>query len=380
VTARLLVLDNSGSMPGKSRPPRARAAARHAISTLGKGSYVIVATFGSEARVVKDRFVFTDYDRQVLVDAVEGVVMNAHHTDVRPLEGLIEEVRSALAKHFSAQGFHLPVEVFTDGRPAPGDGRHQTFDTLLGHRTIKTNLGDGLFVIRVSFEGFPSKQTASHEPAGVKNTPAQTQGLRTPAVDSRGRSPRTVVSARPSGVYAGIGIALVLSLLLFGVRYRLKLLADPGPVQRPEVPAADLPKVLLVTELEEIDGRTRVLREGESIPIAPDAPVTFGTEASFTYPVLPLPDVTSKEVFRITPGRDGTLRLHATGGVLCDGLPVPRRGIQRRPDQRLRVQLGSRVWLLAQSNQGSESVAVDGLFARIAAGPGLQHRAAAPQG
>ena len=198
--------------------------------------------------------------------------MNAQHTDVAVLEGFIEGVHSGLAKHFAGRGLHTTIEVLIDGQPARWrmDGPvllSQTLDTLLGERTTKPDLGDASFLIRISFE-----QASPDGRAGEPNQPLEMHDppSRTAEVTKPGRT--TASAVRPRWwVYAGMMITLLLGLLLVGVRCRLKLMSLPDTQHQPDAPAVDLPKALLVTQLEELDSKPKEHKRGEPISVAPGA-------------------------------------------------------------------------------------------------------------
>ena len=190
----IVAIDGSGSMlEGRTLSPRAKAAGRHAVAEVERCTYVVIALFGSEARVVTDRFACSPHDRQVLLDAIENVPMNASRTDVRVLEGLLTQIRHAVTERYATRGFRMEVQILTDGEPDPVDRTdRQTFDVIVEQHTTRAELGGSLLLLGLEFgHAAPRRGTAF---AAIHPAPAV-----------RDQTPATEPAPAPGGSAAGSG-------------------------------------------------------------------------------------------------------------------------------------------------------------------------------
>lgn len=375
VQVRLLVLDDSGSMPARTRSARVRAAAGHAISTAEKGTYVIVATFGATARVVAHRFVLEGYDREVLLDAVEGILMDAQHTDVAVLEHLIEGVRTELTSNFGPSGFRLEVEVLTDGKPDPAPRKNvvQTFNLLLGQPTNRTALGDGLFLYRAAFESLSENPTATINP--TTPTSSATAEERTDATPARQSDPTrswTVPIQVRRWQYSGAAIAALLFALLLLGRFRGRRAPQTDARQVPDPTSVESSSVFIVTETEGSGDDREVLRDRERVSVVREAAVAFGTDAGRCACIAaPIPGIEDGEFFRLALTRRRKLQIRAIAGTLLNNKPVPKRGLRFRYCESFRVSLGGREWLIALEEAERQPSDADDLFELARTGRGV---------
>lgn len=381
VQVKELVIDNSGSVAARTKPSRVRAAARHAVAAIQDGTYVIIASFGTTAHVAADRFVLTKYDRQLLVDAIEGIALDASHTDVAVLEDLIVAVRAGLARRFAAEGFRLEVEIFTDGRADPvpkhrGSVPRQSFDRLLGQSPTKTSLGDGLFVLALAFEQ-PSAPTSAGAPVLTPyqaTMPSPSVGAQTPALSRHVESSPAAVRSFAAWQYGGVTVVALLFAFLVFRHLRRTDGVDIDAENIPDPIVAELPDTLIVIEQGKIDGERTVIRESERIAIVSDAPVIFGTDASCTYLTAPVHGMENSEFFRITRTRGGMIHLNAAPGVLCNEKAVPQRGLAFQYEGPMRIQLVDREWIVTVSSERDQPASVDSLFERIHGSAQTAHR------
>lgn len=382
VQVKELVIDNSGSVAARTKPSRVRAAARHAVAAIQDGTYVIIASFGTTAHVAADRFVLTKYDRQLLVDAIEGIALDASHTDVAVLENLIAAVRAGLARRFAAEGFRLEVEIFTDGRADPvpkrrGSVPRQSFDRLLGQSPTKTSLGDGLFVLALAFE-----QASAPTSAGVAvltpyqaTTASPSVGAPTPALFRHVESSPAAAGSSAVWQYGGVTVVALLFAFLAFRHLKRTTGIDIDAENIPDPIVAELPDTLIVIEQEKIDGERAVIRESERIAIVSDAPVIFGTDAaSCTYLTAPVHGMENSEFFRITQTRGGMIHLKAAPGVLCNEKAVPQRGLAFQYEGPMRIQLVDREWIVTVSSERDQPASIDSLFERIHGSAQAAHR------
>lgn len=360
---KMTVIDHSRSVAGMTRSPRLRAAGRHAIATARPGTYVIVGSFGTTARVLADRFVFDDRDRKILFDAVESICMDAQHTDVDRLEGMIKDIRIALASAFGAAGFQLEVEVLTDGEPdpAPKNSVTQTFDVLSGQPTFRTDLGEGLFLYQATFS---SSAEPTLTPFATPRLPAATQLPRRdpPRGHLVGRAAWPTIEV---GRWESIGFAvasLLVALLLTGrLRRREAINAEGSDI-------AQFSNVLVVTETDESNGHREIHRDCEVLPIVPDAPILFGVDAGrCACLVRPMPGITDGEFFRVTLSGSGLVRLEAIPGTLCNGKPVSKRGRTFANREAFNVRIHDREWKIAIKQSQADWAGMDALFGSIRA-------------
>lgn len=286
VEAVLVLLDGSGSV---GRNPtllqRARAAGRHAIAEAKRCTYIIVAVFGSKARVVADRFACNNYDRGLLLNAVETIPMNAKRTDVGLLEGLLRRIRDALSRKYWSRGFRLEVQVLTDGVPSPlNPAAIQTFDTLLGHQTTRFGLGEGLFVYRLDFEQPPAPGTS---PGALLPETAAQQPEQKHLGDAREDALPKVRGSAPIliGTAVVLGLTALLACLAV-VQRRGRCHAEAVPEDAGVAPSAEVvpiksPAALRVTEWRVPAKGDRVLVNGPvAVRYTPNIPITLGSDES----------------------------------------------------------------------------------------------------
>jgi hypothetical protein len=330
---------------------------------------MIVARFGTAARVLADRFISSEQDRELLVDVVDGVSLRESHTDVAGLEDLIAGIRAGLTKRFARQGFRLKVEIFTDGRPDPGKGTGnrplpQTFERLLGQSPSKTSLGDGLLLLGLVFDQ-PSALALVARPDSTAK-PAATL-VPTVHMTLDARPPLKTVSLPRNWQYGGLALIPIVIGIVLWVRLRRSTLEADGLEQAADAAAPESASVLVVTETQTVaSGESRVVRERERIAVVPGAPVIVGSNpASCTLLVAPVPGAEDAELFRVIPTVSGCLTLTAIPGALCDGHPVPRRGYRRAGDRPMRVQIADREWMIRLDSDDGSLAAVDDLFARV---------------
>jgi len=363
VKAKILVPDGTASMLKGTLPARVRTATRQAIATAENGTYLVLATFGTSGRVVADRFLFTPYDRQYLLEACEGVQMDDQHTDVAVLEKLIDDVRVALVHRFAGHGVHLEAEILTDARPAPphrvhGQALSQTFDLILGMRPTKTALGGGLFMLSLSFDQAEANVPLAERATATPTTLALPTATAAPVATAD--VPAHVLSLR-SSVYVALVVALM--ALLVAVYVRRTFVRD---LDMPEPSNRDRPAVLAVTEIDQSNGQDVVMRRDEKIPVVTDTPVIFGTDpARCACIVKAIPGIEEAEFFRVLVTGQGIVRVTAVPGAQCDGQPVPKRGLAFRYRHPFDLRLATRAWQIAIAEPDGASAAVDDLFLRL---------------
>lgn len=362
VKAKLLIIDKSASILQGNRASRARAAVRLTISAAEPGTYLILATFGTRAQIVADRFLQTAKDRALLVERTESIVMDAPYTDVTTLEELIESVRRTIAARFAAQGIDLDVDIFTDAIPDPprrrgGKSHAETFDLILGRRPTKSALGDGLFVLGLGFDQAAVGVTAAANPLATPTPLAHPTAPRTST--ATGETPRNLRLRKSASV------ALVIALLLILIAVCLRRAFLPN-LDMPEPSNRNLPTVLAVSEIDKSDGSNVALRKDEKIPIVPGTPVVFGTDpARCSYIARAIPGIKDIEFFRVVVTDQGTVRVTAVPGTQCQGRPVPKRGLAFSYRTPFQLRLATREWEIAVAEPDGESAAVDNLFTRL---------------
>jgi hypothetical protein len=161
---------------------------------------------------------------------------------------------------------------------------------------------------------------------------------------------------------------LVFLVLAVARRRHVANRAENGQPGAPSTLVQGIPAALSVTERELAadGGEPRVLRQGVRLPIVPNAPVSFGTDAGrCTCVVTPIDGIDTAELFSVTPTLGGLLNVRAVSSALCENQAVPRNGLGLAGHQAFRIRVGNREWEIAPSWDATERAAADDLFARI---------------
>ncbi len=190
-----------------------------------------------------------------------------------------------------------------------------------------------------------------------------------PVPRSGANAPTRAISVPRAWGFALACVLLVPALILVWWWFR-RTASDPALEALLEGDRAQgVPTALLVTETEhpaDGDAGPRVLRREEAIPMAPNAPVSFGTNPGLsTCVVAPIAGAEAAELFTITLMGPANLRLEAAVNTLCDGQPVARKGSLLRCDRPFHVRIGTREWELTPTTEADRRNAVSTLFERL---------------
>jgi hypothetical protein len=193
-----------------------------------------------------------------------------------------------------------------------------------------------------------------------------------PAVPKSGADARTRAIRMPQGWGFALAGVLLVPVLILGWWWFRRTASDPALETLLEGDRAQrVPTTLLVTEAElpaQEGGDVRVLRRAEAIPMAPNAPVSFGTNPDVsTCVVAPIPGTETAELFNITLMGPDNLRLETAVDTLCDGQPVTRKGSLLRCDRPFHVRIGTREWELTPTTEADRCNPVSTLFERLQA-------------
>lgn len=281
VSVLLLVVDDSGSMHQSQHPSRtARSVAAYGINTAAVGTYVIVAVFGREARVVEDRFVVTPQDRQSLCLAVEDISIGSDKTSVVALERLVNDIYAGFQAAYRPRGFRLDLCVLTDGQPDPVTPDNRTFDLIRGRPMSRSSLGGGLFSYTATFH-----RRAERIPAPI--------GTR-PKAGGQAEESGEGVFAVLLAVGVTLGILLMAALLVAQSRAQRRgraILDQTMAVVEEEEDAVPRqhPASLIFTEWNIGPDERQVVQGPQITPYFPNIPLFCGADARWCLFVLKTP-------------------------------------------------------------------------------------------
>ena len=379
ILVRVVAIDRSESVKkAKNLSTRSRSAAAFAINDSPLGTYIILVAFGDEATVVDDRYIYTPHDRAVLYEKVEAIRMDDQHTDVGVLEVLLSEIHTALGEHYQSQGFQLKIQVLSDGDAKPVDpSQVQTFDSLLGQKSTRSELGDGLYIYEVNFHQ-AAKTTENTSPTEVKDelqsevrvVITETTEEREPEqvrrvfehkhtfldLDKKGGQPsqsaldeQSIVHEAIAGVVAvlnsplgrfSLGVALLVAvviLLVFLKRARKEgheVIKRAGLEDEDEQEKLTLtPHGLVLTEWSIKDKKLMQAR----LPIVYQSqiPLVIGSDAAHANVVLQTPD-TPARFLSLTLDSQGQAKVSTfNGGFELDGEPVRKSAIFSAEEQHI---------------------------------------------
>ena len=330
----ILAIDESGSMKGQTTlTHRAKAAGKHAVAEANPCTYAIITLFGSEARVLNERFLCSRHDRQVLLDAVESVTMSAARTDVGALESLLTSIRDAVSDKFGHRGFRLEIQVLTDGEPDPVDrAEEQTFDSILMQPTTESELGDGLLLYVVELHSIQADGAASAPTRAAPAVPGQLPPIEptpVPAAQTEApeAGPNTPGLARHL-LLLGIG-AILFALGVFVVVARRRaqraaetVLDNTGVSSLAAVPSKS-PIALQITEWHVSDERERTLAQGPlAVRYTPNVPITIGADEGRVLVGLHTPGVSARLASLTLDGRGDGVVVPLDGAFRFDGEEV----------------------------------------------------------
>ena len=339
VQVLVLAIDESGSMKGQTTlTHRAKAAGQYAIAETNPCTYAIIILFGTEGRVLNERFLCSRHDRQVLLDAVESVTMSAARTDVGALESLLTSIRDAVSDKFGHRGFRLEIQVLTDGQPDPVDrAEKQTFDSILMQPTTESKLGDGLLLFVAEVHSVPADGAASAPTRAAPAVQGQLHPIEpTPVPAAQAEvpeaGPNTPGLARHL-LLLGIG-AILFALGVFVVVARRRaqraaetVLDNTGVSSLAAAVPSKSPIALQITEWHVSDERERTLAQGPlAVRYTPNVPITIGADEGHVLVGLHTPGVSA---------RLASLTLDGRG----DGVVVPLDGAFRFDGEEVRHQL-----------------------------------------
>ena len=303
----VLAIDDSKSMTeGETLSSLAKAAGRHAVAQVEPCTYAILAVFGTDARVLEDRFLCEQEERRLLFDAIERVSMSAQRTDVGALAGLLSHILDTVTEEFVDRGVSVEMQILTDGKPDPAE---RTFDSILDRPTSRTELGHGLVLFVAELLSLPAV-TASPPKQAAPTVQQQPMA----AADS----PRL-----GAGAVSAIG-AILFAVGVFVARRRARgkaetVLNDTGILSE----LTRSPIGLQITEWYVSEERERTLAQGPlTVRCTPNVPITIGADEERVLVALRTPEVSARLASITLDGRG-------------DGVVAPLNGAFRFDDERV---------------------------------------------
>jgi len=390
---QLVQLDASRSMRRAGLFDAAKQQVKQYVGSAPECTYFLLSAFGATADVVADRFVTTDEAREALQAAVDRLRPNQKSTNLDEAAKLLEWVRYKVTEAYGERVTAFFAKILSDqaswpdpGKPAfsikqylaerVANGNIQVLEVALappGTKVAQTSVPkDYSITVTVPVESlrhFLEQADSSHREKVNRASPEPTP----PAA-----AKTTSTSTSPS--VASLGMVLLGGALLVLVIGTAIWALGRGPQNPPKVdvgPRGDKsPEAILVTETElpRAEGqRERYLRQ-QRVPVAPDVPVTFGTDENSHYAAGPGLDAKAPVLFTITPARNGTLVVRPNVDASVGGASVRARGSVTVPvGEAATIRVGSREFLI---QPGTGETAADALFRKIA---GERLRAVAPQ-
>jgi len=303
--AELLLPDVSLSMKTNRLFDRAIKEIERYIDEASPCSYIILGRFGTTADVVDDDYLTTPQAREHLKHSARGLSATHSSTNFDEAAKLIEWVQYKL-QAAATKPMRLSVVVLTDENSSP-DPEKQRFSLreyfkqhLLGSDLSITEVAlatlgevqpvkriDGYTTVTISV-GELKKFLQEASKLGAKPTaettiPSQEMGSSNGTTGSVTTSGSTVSPALRNWILGICGLILM-GVLAFSIvhRKRRSYAAERGELMtEAQRTLPDEPVALLITERQKADGvanaRRVIFRKDERVLIAPNVPVTFGT-------------------------------------------------------------------------------------------------------
>ena len=378
----LLEIDVSRSMLKDNLFPRTVDEIAAYIDQAPPCRYLILARFGTTADIVDHGFLTTADARARLKASLRDLSATHGTTNFDEAAKLIEWVQLKLTATYDSA--FLSVRVFTDGESSPDPDKIDfSLQRFLQERLATVQLSVMEFALTPSGSSPAEIRTGERyvlfatPVATLRDLLLQTTGAVLPSdsvpsvTAAEALGPRRASLARQDTILLAVaGVLLgVLAVLVTRRRITRPRAVEPKLSGGTNEAVPGVPAGLLVAERElaaEDGTEARVLRRDEWLPIARNAPISFGTDATHcTCVVAPLKDVEAGELFSVTAVRGGLLYVKTVRGAVCNGRPVPPKGLTLTANEPFRVRVGQREWTLTPANDAPGPTASDHLFTRI---------------